>query len=401
LQVGDQYAGRRVACPGCKTIVVAPGSAAAAPPAPPAPAPAPARAAPARPAAPPPPPPAPFSLVDDDEETPKAKKPAAKAGGYKGSPRPARRGGDEDDDLPRRPARGKLANREPERTRGPKTWSGFGAGCAMARWGLWIEFLGIVYGLALVGYIFTELLKDPRGLAVQIENAGGPMMLLPMFGGLFVGTVLIFLGRARMMSIPRGTGAKKVFLGAFLFTLLRTFALIGSAVLVVMAVSEWASNKDDAAFRVFVAFVFWLVGALPGLLADLTSIPAMAIVGGEIPSLRLRRRAGWITFILQVLSLVYVGVVLAGVYVAQQADIHLKAEEPAARTNSGTRSETATSTTRPPTKEGVTNVVFGSLGVILAIQLAYTALYGSLYGAGQAATAVFREAAEAAEDEEA
>src|SRR5262249_20323059 len=108
-----------------------------------------------------------------------------------------------------------------------------------------------------------------------------------------------------------GTGAKKVFLGAFLFTLIRLFAVAGAAILAVMAVTEWKSDPDGAGGRMALAMLVWVVGVPFWLLADLSTIRAMAIAGGAIPNRPLRRKAGWVAFILQLLVIGYVVLVVA------------------------------------------------------------------------------------------
>jgi hypothetical protein len=221
-----------------------------------------------------------------------------------------------------------------------------------------------------------------------------------------------------MMNIPPGTGAKKVFFGAWAFTLLRFFAVLAAAILIVLAGSEWQNIKAAASaprgsgdaprgFLYFVgAFFAFGVGTPFMLLADLSTIPAMAIVGGEIPSARLRRRAGLVTFVLQALVLVYVGVVAGGVYAGRKVDWRFDAEPTETATTPGklpgrppitTPTQTPTRQKAPDT-ESAKSVVMVVLAVGLLIQLAYTALYASLYGAGQAGVAETREAEEEAED---
>ena len=209
---------------------------------------------------------------------------------------------------------------------------GFAAGCSLAWWGLWVEFLAVAYGLGVTGYILLGLLSDPRGMILKVNDAGGPAVLAPFFLGVLAGTVLTLLGRTRMMSVPPGSsGVKKVFFGAWAFTMLRLFATIAGAVLILMAASQWPDLKPAAgadmdtkgkkAFLYFVgAFAAFAVGVPFWVVADLTTIPGVAVVGGEIPSARVRRRASLVTFVLQFLLLAYVLVVAGGVLAGSRAD---------------------------------------------------------------------------------
>jgi hypothetical protein len=435
LQIGDQYAGRRVSCPGCKTILTAPGSlvapVAASPPAP-APAPDAAKAsgtvkapATAR-AAVPPPPPVPTPLVTPQEESSEkpfsfGKKKTAKSEARDNEsgdddPPPRKKHeerGDDDDPLPRKKRDNKRDDEAPSRRkhdRGrsskwedptPNLWNGFAAGCSLAWWGLWIEFLSVVYWFGILGYIFLGLLDDPRGMLFKINDAGGPAIFVPFFAGVLLGTALTFLGRTRMLTIPSGTGAKKVFLGAWAFTGIRVLAAITAAILIAMASTEWPDvrtvtpaewdTKGKDAFLHFVLALFAFVISIPfWILADLTTIPAIAVVGGAIPSLRVRRRAGWVTFLLQGLLLAYVFVTSSGGIVvgiaANKIDFKPKISEESSSPSSGKNPPLTPSKAKDDVDSGVKGVkavVMLMLTTCVAIQFFYTILFASLYSAGR------------------
>jgi hypothetical protein len=430
LQIGDQYAGRKVACPGCKTVLTAPG-AAASPASPPPPAAKPAAAA-AKPAvaaakpapAPLPPPPAPEKKTkkeelpftfdapgaknrDEDDEEPPPRKAAP--------PRRGRRDDDEDDDRPAR--RGRTRAEEPAGATA-KAWKSFGAGSGLARLGLWIEFLALAYGIGMTAYILTALLGDPVAVVKRVNDAGGPAVIAPMFIGIAFGSLLSLLGRTRMMRIPPGTGAKKVFFGAWALTVIRILTTLGAAALILKASSEWPdltkSGADidakgkDAFLHMFLAFAAFAVGTPFWILADLSTIPAMAIVGGEIPDARLRQKAGQVTFVLQMLILAYViSAVAAGVGLSQIDWSALRSESPDAATAAGTSTTTVpggktatTTTTKASAADSAKAAIMFSAGLGILVQLAYTALFASMYGAGRRAAAEAREEQERAEDED-
>lgn len=363
MQVADQYAGRRVSCPGCKTILVAPGSvpdAAAKPPEaqPKSPVPPPEPAAKASATAPSPPkaspptaPPArppvaapakedePFSFgkkkiagSETDREGDDETIPPARSRDRDEDLPPSRNRDDDDEEMPRRKrsARSEVYSARrtgvPRRSSGAASsasrWNGFAGGCALAWWGLWLEFLSLVYGLAITGYLFLSLLDDARGLVQKIRDLGGPSMYAPVFVGTVLGSLLTFLGRMRMLSIPPRTGAKKVFVGAWLFTGIRLAAVFSAAVLITLSSAQWMEISDLSAgenenlknsILYFVLALGAFAASLPfWFLADLSTIPAIAIVGGAIPSLRIRRQAGLVTFIFQGLILLYVFVSAGG-----------------------------------------------------------------------------------------
>jgi hypothetical protein len=380
---------------------------AAAPPPPPPPAPV-----PTRPATPPEEPDEkPFSYEkkqtakseardkeSDDDHPPPRKKREERSDDDDPSPR--KRDNRRDDEAPsrRKHNRGRSSKWDDP---APNLWNGFAGGCSLAWWGLWIEFLSVVYWFGILGYIFLGLLDDPRGMLFKINDAGGPAIFVPFFAGVLLGTALTFLGRTRMLTIPSGTGAKKVFLGAWAFTGIRVLAAITAAILIAMASTEWPDvrtmtpaewdTKGKNAFLHFVLALFAFVISIPfWILADLTTIPAIAVVGGAIPSLRVRRRAGWVTFLLQGLLLAYVFVASSGGIVvgvaASKIDFKPKITEESSSPSSSKSPPLTPSKTKEDVESGVKGVkavVMLMLTTCVAIQFFYTILFASLYGAGR------------------
>jgi hypothetical protein len=506
LQVGDQHAGKKVGCPGCRTVLVAPGTPVASSSPPPAPK-APAAAAPkapaagsgatknpsapaAKPAAPkaaapaatkpaakaapkaaPPPEPEseseeeePFSFGgkkpakaehknEDEDEAPKGKKTAkkteededeptskkketeeepeeedekpkeksketdkAKNKAKKEPPKWKKRDADDASDAPT--GRSKRTSDEPdeEKTPAASAWRSFGGGSALSKWGVWIELLGLACGLGVIGYITVGRIEDPRGTAELVQDLGGPFVFAPFFGIYFLGVLLTFMGRTRMLSIPSGTGVKKVFFGSWLFTFVQFLAAVAGVVFIVMSGLEW-SDATNATSRSatrsnpgdYLGFAFLAYGiSLPfWLLADLSIIPAIAVVGGAIPSLRLRRRVGTAVFGLQLLIVVEVAVGFFGGYTISDLENRRDRYEPTPRVlqkggnvpPKGFGTDTLTHTRMPSSAdEREKQVIIAVLSVILVAQFIYTILFAALYGAGRTAVRQAKEAEEAAED---
>ena len=462
LQVGDQYAGRKVACPGCKTVLTAPG----APSAPASPgaalaakapaAPTPAAKAPAaaskpaaplaakavvKPAAPPPvpasPPPVPepepelddeFSFgsankakakpaVENDEyEEPRAKKTADKGKAKKDAPKGKRRTDDDDDydddDSPKKRKRYDPTDPKPEKYPAKK-WKSFAGGCSMAKWGTWLEFLAFAYGLGIIGYIAIGVIENPGGMLTNVNDAGGPALLAPAFVGTLLGTLLTMIGRTRIMNVPAGTGAKKVFFGAWAFTMIRFIAIVVSSGAIVMAATEWpdmtkpgvanSPQARDALLHTLIAFFAFLVSLPFWVLADLSTIPGMGIVGGCIPSARLLRKVGTVTFTLQALVFGYVIVVVAAGFAGKNMNFGAQATD----TNlvfdprTGNMIPRAGATSRMNSnEENAKSAVMVSVGLGILIQLVYAALFATMYGVGRYAVTEAVEAEENAEDED-
>jgi len=264
LQVRDELAGRRVACPGCKSVLLAPAAApAAVPPAPDNPfgfdSPA--------------PPPAELMSLDDAE-------------------------GRGDEEAPR--ARRRWEREGRTRLYGGR-WGRFGAGCRLVKFGLWVEFAGVAYLVA-----FLEV-----GLADVVRP--GPWGFVPMFGLMLAGSVLVGLGRLKLLAIPPDTGAAGLMTGAAALSGIRVLALLAGTGLAIAAAT--ADNKNPAAGVKYEGFAFMAVvlGMLAGGVAEWTVVTGMAVVGGAMPDDNLRRRAGFVGFVLQMIALAYV-VLVALVY---------------------------------------------------------------------------------------
>ncbi|HJZ57331.1 MAG TPA: hypothetical protein VKE74_20350 [Gemmataceae bacterium] len=354
LQVRDELAGRRVACPGCKTVLSAP---AAAPPLDldSEPAPTPVR----------PPVPAaadnPFTFSE-----PAARKPAPALVRDNRYPKDEDEYEDEDEDrdeVDRRPA--------------AKRWAGFGSGCGLVGWGLWVEWAAILYWAGLIEFVLASSLNKQGGPPKLIDS-GGPFVLFPMFFLLLIGTTVIGLGRLRMLSLPAGTGASGVLGGAAALTGLRGLALLAGTVFIALAGVEWLNKGLGTGRYVGLGGGAYLVAVLAGVVAELSVIPGVAVAGGAMPRRRLMRRAGLVSFILQLLALVWVVLIAVVYFVVASIDLAGPIGRPAP--GPAPRGKPAAADPDSPVMLGMA-VGF----VILIVQSAYTLLHYSLYAAGRSA----------------
>ena len=409
--------GKRVKCPHCQAVVPVTPTAAAAPPTAASPRPSPATAPSSNPAVVVPKPvprpvaapgPALPPTIDEVESPPEnpwevdepAKPTPSK--GAKGVPaRDTKRRRDEPDDRDRdrKPTcgRDRGGDEDWEARRRPagagKGWKSFGAGCGLVKWGMWFEFLAVVYLAALVGYLWMSFHNSAKP---ELVASAGVYILAPFSLGLLLGTGLIFMGRLRMLIIPSGSGAGGVFFGTFVFTGLRGMALLGSAVFLLVAASEGDKKVGSESGKFLgLCFLSWFAAVLPGILAELTAIPGMAIVGGSIPNLTLRRRAGMVTFVLQMVAVMYIGTVALGALAGDSLrssgvnvrDFAVGASPKPKGTTLGSSSG--------PNRESIALMGYAVLGMFLFLEFLYTALHATMYGAGQTAA---RQSTEAAED---
>jgi hypothetical protein len=275
----------------------------------------------------------------------------------------------------------------------------------------------VAVGLGIIGYIAAGFIDDRQETAEIIRDLGGPLVFAPFFGIYFLGVLLTFMGRTRMLGIPSGTGVKKVFLGAWLFTFVQFLSAVAGVVFVVMATLEWSDFVNTPPTRtlrsnpfdyVGFGFVAYGIGLVFWALADLSVIPAIAVVGGAIPNLRLRRRVGTAVFGLQVLLVVVVAVgIVGGIMISDAEKRRERAERPVVILKGGNPQTkglgSSTSSPRSATStagEQEKQVFIAMLAVTLFTQLIYTLLFAALYGAGRTAVTQAQEAEEAAEDED-
>lgn len=362
MQAPDTAAGKRVKCPNCQAVVSVPAAA----PAPAAP------AAPAPRAAPPPVPkaaaPAPAPANDnpfgfDDAPANKSKKAARDERAEEEDERPRKKRTRERDD------RDDDEEWEGEAPRkGSKGWTAFGSGCGTVKIGLWLEF-------AAITYVCILMLLAVAGVGRGSFSGGAIFLPAPLL--LLAGTGCILMGRIKMMSAPKSSGAGTVLLGAVLLTVLRALAVLTGALMSVMAVvSDGRSAGDYAGYASLSLFI----GAAPGAVAELTIVVAMAMAGGCIPNENLRRKSGLLTFVTQMFALAYF--LLVALVLLAGPDVL------------GPRMGPRRGAIDPQTMIALVAVVY------LLLSLVYTALQSSVYSAAQSATGGYNSRKPKFDDEE-
>ncbi|MBA4062641.1 MAG: hypothetical protein C0501_02825 [Isosphaera sp.] len=360
LQVPDKYAGRKVSCPDCKSVFVAPGERVPSAPAAPK---APAHA----PLPPPPPPPRheettnPFGFGGRSGAEPR---PAPKKSGLHEVLTEAKGNGRDDEDEGARPRPRQLhARGRGDPWRSPaRAWAGFGAGCGVAVWGAWAEFVGFAVGATLAVYKLLFEARDDLGRAAA-DGLPEYLVLVPLVLGSAVGAGLAWLGRARMMGLPAGNGAKWALVASFLVTLARLFAVLAAVVLLALSFTEDAGGRAAENYLGLAALA-WLVGALLWVVADQAVLPAAAMVGSALRNYPLSKRAGGSAVLLQVVGVLFVLLLVGrGAYVYSQADA-VRAGRPG-----------AVGPVEPELLEAAT------VGALLLLHLLYTLTFSSVYAA--------------------
>lgn len=368
LRVPDEAAGKKVSCPACKGVHIAPPPADVPPPAPVV-------------AAPPPPPPAPpagsaanpWSFDDEaggaGEPAPLVRSSASQSGERRGR---GRRDESQGDKERAGPARGK--------------WTGFGAGCRLAALGTWVEFAAVA---AFLGPLLVIAVSAAAGSVwwQPLVSKAGPFAVLPFFGLMLLGAGLVAVGRVRMCAVPPGTGARGVLFGTLVLSAVRVLGVAAGTGMVVLSGLQFLSNTTDGttAYLLY-ALGGYAVAFVAGVVADVTVLPGLAVVGGAIPNAALRRRAGTAAFLFQLVALVSV-LQVAALYLILLSTPALANRVP------GSPRPAPTPTTRPNTIDSggspaaAAVVAFGVIVFMLLCQAGYAGLYAGLYATGRKAAA--------------
>lgn len=362
LRVPDEAAGKRVSCPACKGVHIAP---------PPADEPV---------VAAPPPPVAPAGSASNpwsfDDEA-----------GTSGEPAPlVRSSSSQSGERRSRGRRGENPDEKGRSSPAPGKWTGFGAGCRLAALGTWVEFAAVA---AFLGPLLVVAVSAAAGAMwwQPLLSKAGPFVFLPFFGLMLLGAGLVAVGRVRMCAVPPGTGARGVLFGTLALSAVRVLGVAAGTGMVVLSGMQFLSNKTDGttAYLLY-AFGGYAVAFVAGVVADVTVLPGLAVVGGAIPNAALRRRAGTAAFLFQLVALVSV-LQVAGTYFVLLSMPALANRVP------GAPRPAPTPTTRPNTIDsggstataGV--VAFGGIVFVLLCQAGYAGLYAGLYATGRKAAA--------------
>ena len=257
--------------------------------------------------------------------------------------------------------------------RGPRWLVGFGAGCGLVKWGMWVNFAGIAYLI---------LLFEISLLGKNLDLFLRPALYAPLYLLQLAGTGMMLLGWWRMTAVPPNSGASGLMTGASILAALRVTLLFVGTVLLIMAV---AAKGLEGLKYVIHSYTALMIADICLWVATFSVIPGMAIVGGEIPSRRLRQKAGWVTLVHQILAIVLLSLVAAVWYLVLAEDFlgRVGGEGNGDRVvlpNPGRGG-------RPAKDVNPVPMMMFFLFAILLIQAAYTYLHYSLYAVGQQAAA--------------
>lgn len=279
--------------------------------------------------------------------------------------------------------------RTPGRPAGSRVeWAAFGSGCGLARVGVWVEFVAVAVLLGPLLVLVVSLWAGGRWWE-GLVSAVGTFAVLPFFLLMQVGAALVGIGRLRMRAVPAGSGAGGVLAGALALSALRVAALTVAVGLATASGFEGrAGRAGSAGLYLLYAFGGYAVAVVAGVVADVTALPGLAVVGGAIPSAPLRRRVGLAAFVFQLVALLTVFQLAVGY------TLFLSAAQSGltGRLGAGARRQPPPAEVRPESGESdSTSVAFAvACGLILFVLLSragYAALHDSLYAAGQKATA--------------
>jgi hypothetical protein len=203
---------------------------------------------------------------------------------------------------------GAPANREPRRG-SPGHWRSFGQGCKFVKRGVVVEMLGVGFLFALME---AGVLENTATVRFPRDVPEAEYCVLLLFVPLTVGAGLIALGRTMMLRVPLGTGGGAILVVAAGLSYLRFVLLVLATLFQIMAAVEDVNaakvKPQEWAGRVFVLAIF------AGLVAEVSVVPALAVVGGEMPSRPLRHRAAAVTFVFQLLGALLIAMIVSFTY---------------------------------------------------------------------------------------
>lgn len=189
-----------------------------------------------------------------------------------------------------------------------------------------------------------------------------------------------------MTAAPPGSGAGGLFAGAGILGGLRELVLfVGTAFLLAVAVG----NGFDTLKYLANAYAALVIGNDCIWVATFSAIPGVAIIGGQLPSGRVRKKSGQITLVHQILAIAVLGLVVFAYFTVSTSELMPlgcggAAADPdpfpwAGRGGAG----------RPTPAAEINPALLLAffLMVILLIEAVYTYLHYSLYSVGQSAAA--------------
>lgn len=253
---------------------------------------------------------------------------------------------------------------------GAGRWRPFGEGCKFVWWGIAVELVGVALFFAILEAIVlhnAEVIQLPRDV-MSIE-----FLLLPLFLPLMAGTLLIAIGRVMMLRVPPGTAAVPVLMGSAGLSWFRLLALLAATICVILATRD-SLAATRGPYLAWTARTYGLA-MLAGLVAEVSAVPALAVVGGEMPSRSLRSRAATATFVFQLMVGLWTAMIVSVVLVDALRELFpVPAQQPVQRPPPGEHEFD------PETRAAAAGVVLAAWFALIA---GYSFLHYSLYSAGQ------------------
>jgi hypothetical protein len=195
---------------------------------------------------------------------------------------------------------------------------------------------------------------------------------------------MMLFGWMRMIAVPPNSGAGGLMTGATALAGLREFVLFVGMLFFIMAIT---SKGLDGIKYLLNAYTAMMIANFCIWVATFSVIPGMAIIGGEIPSRRLRQKAGQVTLVHQILAIVLLMLIAAAYFMVSAAELLPagsggRGEDRFEAPRTGRVERSSRDVDRDPTP-----IVMCLLLVLLMIEAAYTYLHYSLYSVGQQAAA--------------
>ena len=166
-----------------------------------------------------------------------------------------------------------------------------------------------------------------------------------------------------MVRLPRRTGASPVLIGSLVLAVIRWSLLLAATILIAR------NPKGD-----FNSFACVFLAVLAGLLAEVTVLPGLAVAGGALRSLDIRRRVGVVSALLQGVAVLYL-ILLALLFFTDPIS------DPRNVTNQRQPAAPRNAAAREAERLEMAQRIMAVIPVVCGIGLAYTWLHASLYSA--------------------
>lgn len=148
---------------------------------------------------------------------------------------------------------------------------------------MWFNFAGFAFLILLLEFSLLGAASKSKEL-VLVDKLG---LYIPLYLFELAGTGMMLAGWWRMTSAPANSGAVGLMTGASILAGLRALTLFVGTVYLIMAVS---TKGLDGIRYLFNSTSALTIAEICLLVATFSAIPGMAVIGGEIPSRRLRNQ---------------------------------------------------------------------------------------------------------------